>query len=52
MFEKAKKGGALTLITATTSIHLPEPVSTNLTIKPDLVVTNSIGKDGVLSWLM
>ena len=33
--------------TATTSIHLPKPVSTDLTIKADSVLTNSIGKDGV-----
>ena len=51
-FEKAKKGQASTLITATTSIHLPKPVSTDLTIKPDTVLTNPIGKDGVWSWSM
>ena len=34
------------------SIHLPEPVSTDLTIKPDSVLTNPIGKDGVRSWSM
>ena len=33
--EKAKKGETSTLITATTSVHLPKPVSTDLTIKPD-----------------
>ena len=48
--EKAKKGLASTLITATTSVHLPKPVSTDLTIKPDSVLTNPIGKDGVRSW--
>ena len=48
--EKAKKGYASTLITATTSVHLPKPVSTDLTIKPDSVLTNPIGKDGVRSW--
>ena len=37
---------ASTLITATTSVHLPKPVSTDLTIKPDSVLTNPIGKDG------
>ena len=39
-----------TLITATTSVHLPKPVSTDLTIKPDSVLTNPVGKDGVQSW--
>ena len=34
------------LILATTSVYLPKPVSTDLTIKPDLVLTNPIGKDG------
>ena len=34
------------LILATTSVYLPKPVSTDLTIKPDLVLTNLIGKDG------
>ena len=42
--EKAKAKS--TLITATTSIHLSKPVSTDLTIKWDLVLTNPIGKDG------
>ena len=46
-FEKAKKELASTLITATTSVHLHKPVSTDLTIKPDSVFTNPIGKDGV-----
>ena len=36
-FEKAKKGSATTLITATTSVHLPKPLLTDLTIKPDSV---------------
>ena len=36
-----------TLITATTSVHLPKSVSTDLTIKSDLVLTNPVGKDGV-----
>ena len=43
---------SITLITATTSIHLPTPVSTDPTIKPDSVLTNPIGKDGVRSWSM
>ena len=42
--EKAKKGQASTLISATTSIHLPKPVSTDLTTKPDSVLTNPIQK--------
>ena len=41
-----------TLITATTSIHLPKQVLTDLAIKPDSVLTNPIGKDGVRSWSM
>ena len=36
----------------TTSVHLPKPVWTDQTVKPDLVLTNPIGKDGVQSWLM
>ena len=37
----------------TTSVHLTKPVSTDdLTIKPDFVSTNPIGKDGVRSWSM
>ena len=40
-----------TLITAVTSVHLPKPVSTDLTM-PDSVLTNPVGKDGVQSWLM
>ena len=43
MSEKVQKGYASTLITATTSVHLPKPVSTDLT-KPDSVLTNPIGK--------
>ena len=42
--EKTKKGQASTLITATTSIHLPKPVSTDLTIKPDSLSTKPIGR--------
>ena len=38
-YQKGKKGQASTLITATTSFHLPEPVATDLTIKPDLILT-------------
>ena len=44
---KPKKGHTSTLITATTSVHLPKPVSADLTIKPDSVLTNPTGKDGV-----
>ena len=39
-----------TLITATTSVHLPKSVSTDLTIKSNLVLTNPVGKDGVRGW--
>ena len=35
------------LITATTSVHLSKPVSTDLTITSDSVLANPIGKDGV-----
>ena len=38
---------ASTLITATTSVHVPKPVSTDLMIKLDSVLTNPIGKDGM-----
>ena len=34
-------------MTAITSIHLPKPVSTDLTIKSDLFLTNPIGKTGL-----
>ena len=44
--EKAKKGQISTLIPATISIHLPKPVSNDLTIKPDSVLINPIGKMG------
>ena len=43
---ESQKRISITLITATTSVHLPKPVSTDLTIKPDFVLTNPIGKDG------
>ena len=36
-----------TLITATASVHLPKLVSTDLTLKSDLVSINPIGRDGV-----
>ena len=49
---KPKKMISITLIRATTSVHFPKPVSTDLTIKPDSVLTNPIGKDGVQSWSM
>ena len=51
-WESQKKGQVPKRITATTSIHLPKPVSTDLTIKPDSVLTNPIRKDGVQIWLM
>ena len=40
------------LITATTSIHLPNPVSTDLTIKSDSVLTNPKGKGELQGWLV
>ena len=46
---ESQKRTSITLITATTSIDLSKPVSTDLTIKPDSVLTNPIGKDGVQS---
>ena len=49
--EKGKKRQATKLLAAITSIHLPEPVSTDLTIKSDSVLTNQIRKDGVPGWL-
>ena len=49
---ESQKRTSITLITATTSVHLPKPVSTDLTIKPDSVLTNPVGKDGVQSWSM
>ena len=49
---ESQKRTSITLITATTSVHLPKPVSTNPTIKPGSVLTNPIGKDGVQSWSM
>ena len=39
---ESQKRISITLITATISIHLPKPVSTDLTIKPDSVLTNPI----------
>ena len=50
--EGAKKGEASTVITATTSVHLLKPVSTDLAVKPDSVSTNPKGKDWVRSWCM
>ena len=47
-----QKGSVTTLITATTSIHLPKLVSNDLTIRADSVLTNPIEKDGVRSWSM
>ena len=49
---ESRKRISITLITATTSVHLPKPVSTDLTVKPDSVLTNPIRKDGVQSWSM
>ena len=39
-------------MTATTSIHLPKPVSADLTITSNLALATSIGKDGVWGWCM
>ena len=52
MVKKAKKGETSILIIATTNVHLPKPVSGDLTTKSDLVLTNPKGKDWVHSWLM
>ena len=49
---ESQKRISITLVTASTSVHLAKPVSTDLTIRPDSVVTNPIGKDGVRSWSM
>ena len=49
---ESQKRISITLITATISIHLPKPVSTDITIKPDSFLTNPLGKDGVQSWSM
>ena len=49
---ESQKRISITLITATTSVHLPKPVPTDLTIKADSVLTNPIGTDGVRSWSM
>ena len=49
---ESQKRISITQITGTTSVHLPKSVSTDLTIKPDLVLTNPIGKDRVRSWSM
>ena len=49
---ESQKRISITLVTATTSVHFPKPISTGLTIKPDSVLTNPVGKDGVRSWSM
>ena len=49
---KPKKGLASTLITTTTSVHLPKSASTDLTIKSDSILTNPTGKDDVRGWSM
>ena len=46
------KKEASTLITVATSVHLPKSVSTDLTIKSDLVLTNLIGKMGCGTFLL
>ena len=40
----SQKSISITLITATTSVYLPKPVSADLTVKPDSVLTNPIGR--------
>ena len=49
---ESQKRMSIRLITATTSVHLPKPVSIDLKIKPDSDLTNPIGKDGVQNWPM
>ena len=44
---KPQKEKASALVTATTSVYLPKPVSTALKIKSDLVLTSPVGKDGM-----
>ena len=39
---ESQKKISITLITATTSVHLPKPVSTDLKIKPDSVLTKLV----------
>ena len=50
--ENTKKGQASAPITATTSVYLPKPASTDLPIRSDSVLTNAIGKDGVQARLI
>ena len=47
--EKAKKSISIrsAIITATTKVHLPKSISTDLAIKSDPVLTNQIGRDEV-----
>ena len=45
--EKAKKKISMNTNHSYHSFHLLRPVSTDLTIKPDSVLSNPIGKDGV-----
>ena len=49
---ESQKRISITLITASTSVHVQKPVPTDLTIKLDSVLTNPIGKDGVRNWSM
>ena len=44
---ESQKKISITLIADTTSVNFPKQVSTDLTIKPDSVLTNPVGKDGV-----
>ena len=49
---KKKKRKASTLITATTNVYFSKPISTDLTKKTVLVLTNPVGKDVVRGWSM
>ena len=49
---RSNKAKSINTNHTTTSVHLPKPVSTDPTIKPDSVLTNPIRKDGVRSWQM
>ena len=51
-FREHQKGQASAPITATTSVYLPKPASTDLPIRSDSVLTNAIGKDGVQARLI
>ena len=52
VWENQKTRSINTSITATTSVHLPRLVSTDLTITSNSVLINPIGKDEVREWSM